>query len=113
MICIVTPVAIAKKHRRNVQCDVTKTAQYSRVIHRVDMETIFTLSGIALCLMKLVIYGPSFGWFMSQSYSLRFPRRNSAAASNSSGVVGNTGRNAPSTPSPSEINPNMVSNTFI
>ena len=50
---------------------------------------------------------------MSQSYSLRFPRRNRAAASNSSGVVGSTGRKAPSMPRPREISPNIVRSIFI
>ena len=60
-----------------------------------------------------MIYGPSFGWFMSQSYSLRFPRINRAAASNSSGVVGSTGRKTPSMPRPREISPNIVRSIFI
>ena len=50
---------------------------------------------------------------MSQSYSLRFPRRNRAAASNSNGVVGSTGRKAPSMPRPREISPNIVRSIFI
>ena len=50
---------------------------------------------------------------MSQSYSLRFPRRNRAAASNSNGVVGSTGRKAPSIPRPREISPNIVRSIFI
>ena len=62
---------------------------------------------------KLDIYTPSLGWFISQSYNLRLPRRKRAAARRSSGVVGRTGRNAPKTPNPSEISPNIVRSTFI
>ena len=72
------------------------------------MATILILSGMDLWTMKLDIYVPSRGWFMSQSYSLRLLRRNKAAARRSSGVVGSTGRNAPKIPSPNDISPSML-----
>ena len=97
---------------RRAQCSATKIAQYRRVIHSVETEIILIRRGMLLCFMKLVMYGPSFGWVSSQSYSLLFPRRNSAAASRSSGVVGSTGRKAPKIPSPNDIRPNMVRMIF-
>ena len=107
-----TPTAMAMKSVRIAQWSDTKIAQLSRVTQSAVIETTFTLRGIALCLRKLDMYPPSFGWFISQSYSFRFPRRNKAAANNSRGVVGSTGRNAPNTPNPSDIRPNMVKIIF-
>ena len=109
---MVTPTAIAMKNIRKAQCPATKTAQYPRVIHKAATDTVLTLFGIALCSMKLDIYEPRRGWFISQLYSLSLLLRNSAAASRSRGVVGNTGRKAPRMPSPRDMSPNMVRNIF-
>ena len=63
-----TVIAAARtmKKRRNIQWSATKMAQYRSVSQRVDVATIFTLSGMDLWTRKLDMYGPSFGWFMSQ-----------------------------------------------
>jgi len=58
--------------------------------------------------MKFFIYGPSFGWFISQSYKGFELRRNNAAARRSNGVVGNTGRKMPRMPSPRERRSNAA-----
>ena len=49
------------KHRRNVQCTGRNIAQYKRVSHKVEIDMIFTLLGMALCFTKLDIYTPSLG----------------------------------------------------
>lgn len=106
-------VASRMKNILSARMSVTNMAQYSRVIHTMLTEMIFTLNGIALFTMKLVIYGPSLGWFISQSYSLFELRRKRAAASRSRGVVGRIGRNMPKIPSPNEISPSMASTILI
>ena len=58
---MVTPVAMAMKRTRSAQCSATKIAQQSRVIHSMLMAITLTLSGIALYLRKLEMYGPSCG----------------------------------------------------
>ena len=107
-MCIVTPIAMAMNKALRDQCDATKNAQYSNVSHKVAIDTILTRSGTALCFTKLVMYVPILGWFMSQLYSLRFPRRKSAAESSRNGVVGSTGTNAPMIPNASDMRPRRV-----
>ena len=101
-------MAMAMKRMLRAQCDATKIAQYSSVIHSVRTDTILTRIGTALCLTKLLMYVPIRGWFISQSYSLRFPRRKSAAESRRNGVVGSTGMNAPMTPNDNDMMPRKV-----
>ena len=60
-MCQVMQIANRMKNTRRAQCSATKTAQYSRVSHKVLTAMTFTRSGMALCLMKLVMYGPIFG----------------------------------------------------
>lgn len=47
--------ANAMKKSLKSQYPATKTAQYSRVIHSMLTDMTFTLRGIDLCTMKLVI----------------------------------------------------------
>ena len=112
-MCQVTQTAMRMKKPLKAQCLATNMAQYSRVSHKVLMDTILTRRGMALCLTKFDIYVPIFGWFISQSYSLWLLRSKNNAARSSRGVVGSTGTNAPSTPSPREMIPNMVNRIFI
>ena len=105
---MVTPIAMAMKRALKAQCDATKIAQYNNVIHRVRMDTILTRRGMDLCTTKFDIYTPIRGWFISQSYNLRLPRRKSAAASRRNGVVGSTGTNAPMIPNVSDMMPRNV-----
>ena len=88
-------------------------AQLSKVIHIKVTETTFILSGIDFSTKKLEIYGPNFGWFISQSYQRLFPFRKRAAARSNNGVVGKTGRNIPRIARPNDRKPKTVSNIFI
>lgn len=110
--CTVTPMAIDIKKARNAQCSATNIAQYSKVSHRVVMAIIFIWRGIVLCSRKFFIYGPSLGWFISQSYSPLLLRRKRAADRSSRGVVGSTGKNIPRIANPRDISPNIVRNIF-
>lgn len=111
-IWIVTPTAITMNIRRRSQCSATKMAQKSRVSHKVLIETTLTLFGIALCSRKLEIYGPNFGWFISQSYRFLLLLKNKVAARSRNGVVGSTGTKAPAIPNPKAIKPNIVKTIF-
>ena len=66
---MVTAVASRIKKALNAQCSATNIAQYSRVIQSIDTDNIIIFNGIALFTIKLEIYGPSLGWFISHSYS--------------------------------------------
>lgn len=112
-MCMVIAVARRMKNSLNAQCSATKTAQLIKVIHTRLTDNTFIFRGIDLWIMKFRMYGPSFGWLRSQSYSTLLLRRNRAAARSRSGVVGRTGRNIPRIPSPKEISPKTVRIHFI
>lgn len=67
---MVMPVASNRKSELNHHSWAIPKAQYSRVPHTSVTDIIFTRSGIALFSLKLRIYVPSRGWFMSHAYSL-------------------------------------------
>ena len=110
---MVTAVASRIKKALNAQCSATNIAQYNRVIQSIDTDSTLIFKGIALLTIKLDIYGPSFGWFISHSYNPLWLLRNKAAERRSKGVVGSTGRNIPSIPSPNDISPAIVRTIFI
>ena len=64
---MVTPTAIVINSTWSGHFSVTKNVQYRSVIHNMLTDKILTRKGIALCSRKLEIYGPNFGWFISQS----------------------------------------------
>ena len=46
---------------RKNQFSVTNTAQLTSVSHTNETESTLIFSGMALCIIKLLIYGPSLG----------------------------------------------------
>ena len=66
-MCAVMAVARAMNIRRIAQWCETKMAQFSKVIQTIDIDSIFIFSGMDLWIMKFRMYGPSLGWFRSQS----------------------------------------------
>ena len=64
---MVMAVARARKRILKIRRSATKMAQFRRVIHTSVTEMTLILRGIALCTMKLVMYGPNLGWARSHS----------------------------------------------
>lgn len=58
---MVTQTAITMNNSLSIQCSATKTAQYPKVIQSADIEMTLIRAGMALCSMKLEMYGPRRG----------------------------------------------------
>lgn len=69
--------------------------------------------GMARYILKLVTISLKRGIDMAFSYNAREPRNRQYAASNHSGVVGNTGKNKPHAPSINTTTPMIVHTIFI
>ncbi len=110
-MCTVTPMAIAAS-RILSHSGCTRTILRPMVSHSVVTETALTLTGMALCSWKSLMYGPSLGCDMSQACRRGEPFIQHHAVSSRNGVVGSTGRNIPVTPSPSDKAPAMISTVF-
>ena len=110
---MVMPVASNRKSMRNHHSWAMPKVQYSRVPHTSVTDITFTRSGIALFSLKLRIYVPSLGWFMSHSYSRGELRKYNAAESNRNGVVGSMGTKIPMMPSASDRLPKNAKIYFI
>ena len=56
-------MAVASRMKKSLkaQCSATNMAQFISVIHTRLTEMTLTLNGMALCSMKLRIYGPNSG----------------------------------------------------
>ncbi|MBB4346869.1 hypothetical protein GGE35_001207 [Rhizobium cellulosilyticum] len=70
-----------------------------------EIAVIFARREIAPRSRQFFSGGPNVLWFISQASSFGEERAKQAAASNRKGVVGKTGRNAPTTPSATKNQP--------
>jgi len=71
----------------------------------ITSEVIFAARGMDRSRSQSTIYGPSNAWPVSQSWRPAEDRAKHASANSKNGVVGSSGKNAPTSPKATKMNP--------
>lgn len=109
---MLTATAIKSKSIFTSTISTKQIAEIKIVIHKVVIETIFTFLLMALVAIKSCRYFPQILWFKSQLCHLSELLENKYKASSRKGVVGSTGKKAPTIPSATHKNPNIINIFF-